>query len=208
LMTASIASPPMLRDVTGPAARKAFNLSQEDPRLRRSVWAAASSARVLLARRLVGRCDLRHALRVQLGITTGQPSQWPEAAPALDSGDRHPGADLYDRRPRRRVLLRSSGASSGRSPRSTARRPRAWPNAISALDCRGGSRMGQVIGAHQPKGEQPVERGPSVSPRSSPDRLPRLGIDTATISSRCGPPQGRPSTRAPISDWPEGRLAT
>jgi hypothetical protein len=145
--------------VTGPAARRAFDLSREDPRLRDRYGRTRIGQACLLARRLV-----------EAGVTfvTVSEGNWDHhgqlaqnfrtMVPPLDRALATLVEDLYDRGLADKVLLVVWG-EFGRTPRMNGGGGRDhWPGAMSALVAGGGLRMGQVIGATTRKGESPSER--------------------------------------------------
>jgi hypothetical protein len=166
--------------VTGPAARRAFDMAKEDPRLRDRYGRTRLGQACLLARRLV-----------EAGVTfvTVNEGNWDHHAqlaqnfrqmvPPLDSGVAALVEDLYDRGLADRVLVLVWG-EFGRTPRiSQAAGRDHWPGAMSAVVAGGGLRMGQVVGATTRKGESPSER-----PLRPEDLLQTvyhvLGIDSST----------------------------
>jgi uncharacterized protein (DUF1501 family) len=165
--------------VTGPAARRAFDLSREDPRLRDRYGRNRVGQSCLLARRLV-----------EAGVTfvTISDGDWDHHAqifqalknklPALDAGIATLVEDLYDRGLAEKVLLIVWG-DFGRTPRMNNNSGRDhWPGAMTALVAGGGLKMGQVVGATNRKAEQPTERG--VQPQDLLQTVYRmLGINTA-----------------------------
>jgi uncharacterized protein DUF1501 len=145
--------------VTGPAARKAFDLSHEDPRLRDRYGHNRFGQGCLLARRLV-----------ESGVTfvTISEGNWDHHAqvfqqcqrqlPPVDQGLAALVEDLYDRGLADRVMVLMWG-EFGRAPRISGQAGRDhWPNAMFAVVAGGGLKMGQVIGATNRKGESPTER--------------------------------------------------
>jgi hypothetical protein len=163
--------------VTGPAARRAFELGREDPRVRDKYGRTRIGQGVLLARRLI-----------EAGVTfvTVVDSNWDHhqglvqscknQVPPLDAAIATLVEDLYDRGLSEKVLVVVWG-EFGRSPRITNAGRDHWPGAMSALLAGGGLRMGQVVGATNRKGEYPAER-----PLAPADLLKTvyhvLGIDT------------------------------
>ncbi|MBX6313897.1 MAG: DUF1501 domain-containing protein [Isosphaeraceae bacterium] len=164
--------------VTGPAARRAFDLSQEDPRIRDKYGRTRIGQSCLLARRLI-----------EAGVTfvTINEGNWDHHSqlvpqcknqvPPLDAAIASLVEDLYDRGLTDRVLVLVWG-EFGRSPRINNSGRDHWPGAMSAVVAGGGLRMGQVIGATTRKGEMPSER-----PLRPEDLLQTvyhvLGINTA-----------------------------
>jgi hypothetical protein len=145
--------------VTGPSARKAFNLSGEDPRLRDRYGRSPLGQSCLLARRLV-----------EAGVTFVTISDFDNwdhhtqiftscrsQVPKLDSAVSTLVDDLYQRGLADRVLVLVWG-EFGRTPRISNGGRDHWPGAMSAVLAGGGLKMGQVIGATNRKGEAPSER--------------------------------------------------
>jgi hypothetical protein len=144
--------------ITGPAARKAFDLSKEDPRLRDRYGKSQTGQGCLLARRLVeagvtfvtvaeGNWDHHNALW----------QQCKQQLPPLDNAIATLVEDLHSRGLADKVLVLVWG-EFGRSPRISNGGRDHWPGAMSAVVAGGGLKMGQVIGATNRKGESPVER--------------------------------------------------
>jgi hypothetical protein len=145
--------------VTGPAARKAFDLSKEDPRVRDRYGRTRVGQGCLLARRLV-----------EAGVTfvTVSEGGWDHHGqvfqscrrqlPPVDAAVAGLVSDLYDRGLAEKVLVILWG-EFGRTPRVNGGAGRDhWPGAMSAVVAGGGLKMGQVIGATTKKGESPIER--------------------------------------------------
>ena len=144
--------------VTGPSARKALDLSGEDPRLRDRYGRNRLGQSCLLARRLV-----------EAGVTfvTVSEGNWDHHAqifqmcrqqvPPLDAAVATLVEDIYDRGLADRVLVLVWG-EFGRTPRITNGGRDHWPGSMSAVLAGGGLKMGQVIGATNRKGEAPSER--------------------------------------------------
>ncbi len=144
--------------VTGPAARRAFDLSKEDPRLKDRYGRTRIGQSCLLARRLV-----------EAGVTfvTVTEGNWDHHSnifnmcktqlPPVDSAVATLVQDLYDRGLADRVMVLVWG-EFGRSPRINNGGRDHWPGAMSAMVAGGGLKMGQVIGATNSKGEAPSER--------------------------------------------------
>jgi len=145
--------------VTGPAARRALDLTREDPRARDRYGRTRIGQSCLLARRLVesgvsfvtiaeGNWD-HHAQVAQM--CRGQ-------VPPLDAAIGTLVEDLHDRGLADNVLVVVWG-EFGRTPRLNGSGGRDhWPGSMSAMLAGGGLKMGQVIGATNRKGEQPTER--------------------------------------------------
>jgi hypothetical protein len=144
--------------VTGPAARRAFDMSKEDPRVRDKYGRSRIGQGCLLARRLV-----------EAGVTfvTITDGNWDHhgaifqncrnQVPPLDTAVATLVEDLYDRGLSEKVLVLVWG-EFGRTPRIEGNGRNHWPGAMSALVAGGGLKMGQVVGATNRKGEAPSER--------------------------------------------------
>lgn len=177
----------------------AFNLEQEDPRLRdrygRHLWGQSC----LLARRLAERgssvitIDAINPGQVEPGrpnffswddhinIETGwdlnEAMRW--RAKFMDGAISTLIDDIHTRGLDRKILLVCMG-EFGRTPRMVFQNGicgrNHWPQAQSALVCGGGMRMGQVIGATNSKSEYPTER--PLTPQDLMATIYRhLGID-------------------------------
>jgi hypothetical protein len=193
--------------VTGPAARRAFDLDEEPSRLRDSYGRTSVGDSMLLARRLV-----EHGVTfVTLGTfdwdmhgTLGK--QMRSLAPAYDQAMAALVRDLHDRGLDRRVLVVALG-EFGRAPQYAASpaAPQAgpgrdhWGDVMSVLMAGGGLRGGQVVGASDAKGAVPVQ---------SPYRLEsvlafmyrHMGIDpAATFDDHTGRPRSLLEIREPIA---------
>lgn len=186
--------------LTSPRAARAFDLTEEDDRLRdkygRHLWGQSC----LLARRLA------EAGTAVINVSFNAPRSGPE----FTNWDDHPGnsgrpghfarymrtrmpymdqaltaliEDLFDRGLQQRILVVVVG-EFGRTPKMRYGPPDNslgrdhWPQAYSALVSGGGLRMGQVVGATNGKGEFPTH-----SPYTPQDLLAtiyrHLGIDHA-----------------------------
>jgi len=145
--------------VTGPAARRAFDLAQEPPATRDRYGRTSIGQSCLLARRLV-----------EAGVTfvtvtdggwdhhTQIMPQCQRQLPPLDAAIASLVEDLHERGLDRRVLLLVWG-EFGRTPRINGSSGRDhWPGCMSALVAGGGLVTGQVVGASNPKGEAPADR--------------------------------------------------
>jgi hypothetical protein len=190
--------------VTGPQARRAFDLSLEQPRVRdrygRNTW----GQRCLLARRLVeAGVDLVTA--TLNGPLSGRTQSWDDhavnhhvfdamkaRAPYFDRAVTGLIEDLHERGLDRRVLVIVAG-DFGRTPRISYAADGAsgvtqpgrdhWPHAMSFLFSGGGIAGGQVVGATDRRGEHPIERQVGVG-----DFLAtvyrHLGIDAGRLEIR------------------------
>jgi hypothetical protein len=145
--------------VTGPAARRAFDIAREDPKLRDRYGRNRIGQGCLLARRLV---------EAGVSFVTINEGNWDHHGqifqncrrqlPPLDTAIAALVSDLYERGLSQKVLLIVWG-EFGRTPRINGGAGRDhWPGAMSALLAGGGLKMGQVIGATSRKAEYPVER--------------------------------------------------
>ncbi|MDR3636136.1 MAG: DUF1501 domain-containing protein [Isosphaeraceae bacterium] len=145
--------------ITGPNARKAFDLSQEDPKARDRYGRTQVGQGCLLARRLV---------EAGVSFVTVSEGNWDHHGqvfqncrrqlPPLDTAIAALVTDLYERGLADRVLLLVWG-EFGRTPRVNGGSGRDhWPGSMSALVSGGGLKMGQVIGATNSKAEYPTER--------------------------------------------------
>lgn len=206
-----------LNVLTGPAARRAFDLSQESDRMRDRYGRNAWGQRCLLARRLVeAGVDL---VSVALnGALCGRVGNWDDhpvnhhvfdamkyRAPFFDQAVSALIDDLHDRGLDRRVLLVVGGdfgrtpkiayaASTGAGVASAAAgvtQPGRdhWPHAMSFLFSGAGVAEGQVIGSTDKLGERPADRRVGVGDFLA-TLYRHLGVD-AERGSVTGP-DGRP----------------
>jgi hypothetical protein len=177
--------------ITGDRARNAFDLSQEDPHTRESYGAGDGIGQgMLLARRLVEAgvtfvtvCiqgwDDHNKIAERMG---GRGPRYDRAMAALVN-------DLYARGLDRDVLVVSMG-EFGRTPRINPRGGRDhWGALMSVALVGGGLRMGQIVGASDPKGQ-----GPTKTPYRPENVLAmvyrHLGIDPAhTFNDHTGRPR-------------------
>lgn len=166
--------------LTSDRARRAFDISQEDPQLREKYGRHKWGQRALLARRLVeagvsfvtmqmqnprvpkaiGNWDI-HAVNGHLFDDTAA------RLPIFDQAVAALVEDIYDRGLDKRVMLVVSG-EFGRTPRINPRKGTRsgivqpgrdhYPGAMSVLVAGGGMRTGQVIGSTTSKGERPKDR--------------------------------------------------
>lgn len=172
--------------LTSPAAQRAFDLEQEPTTLRDRYGRNAWGQQCLLARRLV-EAGVDVVATEFDGPLCGRVQNWDDHAvnqhifeayqhrmPTFDQAVSALIEDLYDRGLDRRVLVVVTG-EFGRTPRITqvassgggvASREAGvvqpgrdhWPRANTMLFAGGGIRTGQIIGATDPRGEDPVER--------------------------------------------------
>lgn len=147
--------------VTSSACREAFDLDREDPRLRdrygRDTWGQSA----LLARRLVEAGVTFVTLNTGFTWDThgdNFPTLRNINLPMLDRALGSLIADLHERGLHERVLVVVHG-EFGRTPRVNATAGRDhWPGAMSVVFSGGGLKMGQAVGATDPKGEAPRSR--------------------------------------------------
>jgi hypothetical protein len=172
--------------LTGPRARRAFDLGLEPPSVRERYGRNTWGQRCLLARRLVeAGVDLVTA--TLNGPLCGRVQNWDDhavnhhvfegmkyRAPFFDQAVAALIEDLHERGLDRKVLLVVSG-DFGRTPRISYAASTGggvasgaagvmqpgrdhWPHAMSFLFSGGGIAAGQVIGATDRRGEHPVDR--------------------------------------------------
>ncbi len=145
--------------ITGPAARRAFDLSTEDPKLRARYGLTRIGQGCLLARRLV-EAGVTFVTVNEIGWDHhfGLFDQCRKQLPPLDAAIATLVEDIHARGLADRVLVVVWG-EFGRTPRVNVTSGRDhWPGAFSAVLAGGGLKMGQVIGATDPKGERPIDR--------------------------------------------------
>ncbi len=176
-----------LEMMTSTSVREAFDLSKESVRTRERFGSHNWGTRALLARRLVeaGANWVTVVMENPFG-DTGVPwidegtYNWDSHAvnahifkdaqvrlPIYDKVITAMVEDLYERGLDKKVLLVVTG-EFGRTPRINVRKGSKtkvdqpgrdhWPRAMSLLTAGGGMRTGQVVGATNSKGEEPVER--------------------------------------------------
>jgi hypothetical protein len=164
--------------LAGPRMRHAFDLAREDQATRDRYGDTHWGQSLLTARRLVeaGARFVQVLAGFRLKQTTGSTSSWDdhsvnchifgayeERLPVFDQVVSALVEDLHQRGLDRRVLLIFCG-EFGRSPviqyQDASRRPgrEHWPRAMSVFLAGGGLAMGQVVGATNPRGEEPVRR--------------------------------------------------
>jgi uncharacterized protein (DUF1501 family) len=165
-----------LQLLTGDAARRAFDLSQEDPRQRDRYGRCQVGQSFLLARRLVeaGVSFVHVEGRDFSDVGPSATGNWDDHSvnghmfdkmdfrlPLYDQAVAALVEDLYARGLDRRVLLVVTG-EFGRTPRITSINGNPgrdhWPSAMAILVSGGGMRVGQVIGSTTARGEVPKDR--------------------------------------------------
>ena len=169
--------------VSSPAARKAFDLSQEDDAMRdrygRNTW----GQQCLLARRLV-EAGVELVTTTLAGPLCGRVQNWDDhavnhhvfdamqsRAPYFDQAVASLISDVYERGLDKEVLIIVTG-EFGRTPKISYAADSGngvmqpgrdhWPRATSMLFSGGGIEHGQVIGATDARGEDVVERRTTV----------------------------------------------
>jgi len=203
--------------LTSPTARTAFDLSREPDSVRDRYGRNQWGQQCLMARRLVESGVDIVATEFD-GPLCGRVQNWDDHAvnqhvfdalkfrlPTLDQAVSALIEDIYARGLDRRVLVvvtgefgrtprisyvESSGEGVASAPAGTVQPGRDhWPNANSMLFAGGGIRTGQIIGATDPRGENPISR--RVSPADFLATIYRhLGIDykQAAIPNFAGRP--------------------
>lgn len=158
--------------------REAFDLSREEPRTQARYGHTHWGKSLLTARRLVEagvrfvQCQAEFRLRPETGRTSNWDDHsvnsdifkaYQEKLPFFDQSVSALLEDLSQRGLDRHVLFLFCG-EFGRTPRiqyqDASRRPGRdhWPRAMSVFVAGGGLKMGQVIGATNPRGEEPSQR--------------------------------------------------
>lgn len=206
-----------LNVLTGPAARRAFDVNLESPRVRdrygRNTW----GQRCLLARRLV-EAGVGLVATTLNGPLCGRVGNWDDhavnhhvfdamkhRAPFFDQAVAALVEDLHDRGLDKTVLL-VVGGDFGRTPRISYAPSSGggvasgatgvvqpgrdhWPHAMCFLFSGGGIAEGQVIGSTDRRGEHPSERRVGVGDFMA-TLYRHLGIDAEHATIR--DPAGRP----------------
>jgi hypothetical protein len=188
--------------ISSAGVREAFDLSREPPEIhalyggdieykrdpdRRRCW---EGSKFLMARRLVEAGV--PVVTLAVGVWDTHSDHFPyqrDNVPLLDRSIHALVTDLHDRGLDRDVAVVVCGEMS-RTPRINATAGRDhWPSAGFALFAGGGLRMGQVIGATDPRGERPKTR--PYTPQNILATLYHvLGIDpTQTFPDHSGRPR-------------------
>jgi hypothetical protein len=189
--------------ITDGRARTAFDISREAETTRERYGRNRWGQQLLLARRLV-ESGVSIVTTSLYGVEKGMASNWDdhavnwdcfkamqERAPVFDRAVSALIQDLYDRGLDQKVLLIVTG-EFGRTPRISNVNGRPgrdhWPYAMSILLSGGGMKMGQIIGATDPRGEYPDER--PLHPNDFVATIyHHLGIDPAwEVTDRSGRP--------------------
>ncbi|MEX0818620.1 MAG: DUF1501 domain-containing protein, partial [Pirellulaceae bacterium] len=166
--------------LTSDRAKEAFDLSQEDPKLRDKYGRHKWGQRALLARRLVEAGTSFVTMQMQNPGITGGIGNWDihavnghlfdDTRARLPVFDRAVAAliqDIYDRGLDKKVMVVVSG-EFGRTPRINPQKGTRsgiiqpgrdhYPAAMSVLVSGGGMQTGQIIGSTTSKGERPQDR--------------------------------------------------
>ena len=190
--------------LASPAARRAFDISQEPPavhdRYGRNTW----GQQCLLARRLV-EAGVDLVTTTLAGPLCGRVQNWDDhavnhhvfaamqaRAPYFDQAIAALITDVYERGLDQRLMVIVTG-EFGRTPKinyaadsaSGARQPGRdhWPRANSMMFAGGGIETGQLIGATDARGEDPIEL--RVSPHDLLATVYRhLGVDVHGLEFR------------------------
>jgi hypothetical protein len=154
-----------LQMVTNDKAIEAFDIKQEDAKLREQYGRNDLGQSCLLARRLVEAGVSFVAVQAGGGWDTHGDNFKQLKDNLLPKYDRAVAAlvqDLHDRGRQDEVLVMSFG-EFGRTPRINPGAGRDhWPGAMSILYAGGGLRMGQIVGSTNSKAEYPTSRPASV----------------------------------------------
>ncbi len=194
--------------LTNPAARKAFDLTEESPETRDRYGRNRWGQQLLLARRLV-EAGVEIVTSQLSGPLCGRVGNWDDHAvnhhvfdamrfrsEAYDQACTALIEDIYQRGLDKKVLVcitsefgrtpkinydRSTGAGNASAPTGVMQPGRDhWPRAFTNIWAGGGIRTGQVIGATDKRGEDVVERG--CGPGDFLATIYRhLGIDSANV---------------------------
>jgi hypothetical protein len=196
--------------LTGDRAQKAFDLSQESPKLRDKYGRHKWGQRALLARRLVEAGTTFVTMQMQNPGVPGGIGNWDIHAvnghlyedararlPIFDQAISSLIDDIYQRGLDKKVMVIVSG-EFGRTPRINPQKGTSskviqpgrdhYPGAMSVLVSGGGMETGQVIGSTTAKGERPKDR--KLDPNDLLATVYRfLGIDyRKMVPDRAGRP--------------------
>jgi hypothetical protein len=219
--------------LTGPQARRAFDLSLEPDRVRERYGRNSWGQRCLLARRLV-EAGVELVTATLNGPLCGRVANWDDhavnhhvfeamkyRAPFFDQAVATLIEDLHERGLDRKVLL-VVGGDFGRTPRISYDKSSGggvasgaagvvqpgrdhWPHAMSFLFSGGGIAAGQVIGSTDRRGEHPREGRVGVGDFLA-TLYRHLGIDAEHTTIR--DPAGRPVPLLQQSGVPIRELAS
>ncbi len=206
--------------LAGRRTREAFDLSREDETTRQRYGETHFGKSLLTCRRLVEagvrfvQCQAEYRLRPETGVTSNWDDHsvnshifnaYREKLPSFDQSVSALIEDLDVRGISKHVLFVFCG-EFGRTPKlsygDSSRRPGRdhWPRAMSVFLAGGGLRMGQVIGATNRRGEEPVERIMDSNCLLA-TIYERFGIDTtASYLTNAGRPIPILTTGHPITE--------
>lgn len=147
--------------ITSDRARRAFDIHQEDPKLRDDYGRNDLGQCCLLARRLVEAGVTYVTVQAGGGWDThgnNFNALKKDLLPNFDRGVAALVSDLHARGLQDKVLVMAMG-EFGRTPRINGGAGRDhWPGAMSVLFAGGGLRMGQAIGTTDPRAEYPATK--------------------------------------------------
>ncbi len=200
--------------------REAFDLSLEDERTRQRYGHTHFGKSLLTCRRLVEsgvrfvQCQAEYRLKPETGRTSNFDDHsvnshifnaYREKLPSFDQSVSALIEDLFARGLSDRVLFLFCG-EFGRTPKIANQDPTGrpgrdhWPRAMSVFFSGGGLKMGQVIGATNRRGEEPIERIMDSNCLLA-TIYDRFGIDTATsYLTNAGRPIPILTTGQPIAE--------
>ncbi len=200
--------------------REAFDLSLEDERTRQRYGDTHFGKSLLTCRRLVEsgvrfvQCQAEYRLKPETGVTSNWDDHsvnshifnaFREKLPSFDQSVSALIEDLFARELNDRVLFLFCG-EFGRTPKISHQdrsgRPGRdhWPKAMSVFLSGGGLQMGQVIGAINRRGEEPIERIMDSNCLLA-TIYSRFGIDVATsYLTNAGRPIPILTTGQPITE--------
>lgn len=200
--------------------RDAFDLTREDEQTRQRYGQTHFGKSLLTCRRLVEagvrfvQCQAEYRLKPETGVTSNWDDHsvnshifnaFREKLPSFDQSVSALIADLYSRGLSERVLFLFCG-EFGRTPKisnqDASGRPGRdhWPRAMSVFLSGGGLKMGQVIGATNRRGEEPIARIMDSNCLLA-TIYNRFGIDTTTsFLTNAGRPIPILTTGQPIAE--------
>jgi hypothetical protein len=187
--------------MTGPAARRAFDVGREDPRLRERYGRNEFGQRLLLARRLVEEgVPFVHVRMADWDDHQDLFTRMQARCPKYDRGIAALVEDLEQRGLRERVLVVALG-EFGRTPRINVNSGRDhWPAVMSVLLSGGRYASGHIVGASDSTGARVIEA--PYAPQNVLAMVYRhLGIDPAlTFPDYAGRPRYVLEERRPITE--------